>query len=621
MAITSGINPQPQINPNSNFQPTNNNFQNINTNQQTVNQRQSGVSLSVSRMFGSPISSSTGSEYTNNVKNALYKIFESTSSDFNITLLTLDNTTIQGLSFSCIVICAELKVMPDAISAYTLILEATGDRPSPYMKNINGQQIPVERVTADAYNIHLIKYIRDSLKTKYPVANLKLVNGCVIPKEFDITNSRQLQLIAYNAGTACGSELELLHTNEDLKLDKPKIDLEIDLDISDFSYTDIVGNPIRCDGFILLKEQSTAGMNRDNELNISGQMDIISKLGVYVDLVYAPSDIVNAWQQVSVQRKTQSYAGILILTSIENTRAYTPAVVLLSLITALSLRNDNNWYQFFKPKALLPGEINYKDIGILNVDCNITNDPTGGKIIDTSGADFSLNDLGQLMQAMFHYGLAICIDIPRVGTTTWFTDVFDVADSNDQHANNAYQIIWNAANTLTMGIFSNFFTVGLPIFVNSGNIIHAGYYINRKGLKRDIRDIDYLAIANIFGERNPSVVTEWSDTFLAINIPLEIRLRNRWNIIMTATNESAVLTGFYHRVTFANPFLDALARAAKNCGLSMRLSVNNYEFNNRRGNGLPWIQTALNQQNDASIFHRGFSNTNSFGFAPNNFRY
>jgi hypothetical protein len=111
-----------------------------------------------------------------------------------------------------------------------------------------------------------------------------------------------------------------------------------------------------------------------------------------------------------------------------------------------------------------------------------------------------------------------------------------------------------------------------------------GTWTDRAGNKRDIRDIDHVAVCNLAGERNPQTIRDWSDTFLRKQYPLVQRLAARKRIISALTGETAVFTGFAQRVTFSRQFIDALTMGVRDTGLPVRVNtpLSGSDFNDQR---------------------------------------
>ena len=127
-----------------------------------------------------------------------------------------------------------------------------------------------------------------------------------------------------------------------------------------------------------------------------------------------------------------------------------------------------------------------------------------------------------------------------------------------------------AANRLTLGRFEKHFPFDAPVCFDDADRIHLGYYTNSDGHLRDLRELDYLAILNLAGKDDPTLVEKWERTHLDRNIPLAVRLHERKTIIDRLLSGSVVVKGFARRVTFSEQFIKALSDSIEEAGLSVR---------------------------------------------------
>ena len=253
------------------------------------------------------------------------------------------------------------------------------------------------------------------------------------------------------------------------------------------------------------------------------------------------------------------------------------------------------------------------DIGAIGIEANFENNPNGvGTRIDTMSDSFKPEHLHKLIASTIKPGLIMSLDVPECGPETWYNDVFAAAAENNQKANAA---IVDAAMTLTNGAFGRYFPTGAQVAIDENNRIHMGHYSDANGVRKDIRDIDYLAVMNLVGEKDPQVIRDWSDTFLRTNYPLPLRLSARKRIISGIFSD-VVFTGFARRVTFTPEFINALEKACSEVGLMIR-SVSSYaDMGSYDRATSSYADSALLTGDSAGIFSRGFGTSNqAFGAA------
>ena len=570
-----------------------------------------------------PISAGIGSNYYIKFKEMLVKLYKDANSDISISLLDLDKDTERSLAYSAIVVVLSYKARPElGIAYHILMLEATGEKLPSIYETINGQQVEIWRATSDAFDEVLLAKAAEKVRRHFPqVSNIHMADGCVVPSTVNCESEAEVKPIAANAGLACTVDLNNADAHvPPLNLANMNHDsgLVADIKVMRSTITDAVSNPIRSDVVVTFSAQRNNGNNKYASPNSGDRETRVSQLSGFIDLVWNPvggNQLANQYVHPALlAQQSQKYAARLILTDLVSNFAQSPEMILLALNTALTLRDDNNWIQAFRPVATPANEVDLTDIGALNIEANLTNiqDNNGfGERIDTKTDSFQLADLGRLVAALIQPGLIVSIDCPEVGAQSWYLAPFAAAANGNA---NAYGLLYNAANNLTNGNFQKYFPNGSPMFVDPNNRVHLGYWTDRHGNKRDIRAIDHIAVCNLAGDRNPQVIRDWSDTFLRTAYPLPQRLHHRKKMIQSLTGESAVFTGYAQRVTPSSQFLEALSKGIRDTGLAVRVNtpMSASDFNNQRGVGT-FAQAAMLQPGQTFLAAGGP------GWQPNQF--
>jgi hypothetical protein len=573
--------------------------QNVGQQQQrpTMNQPVSGSGTSDQRwsfnngtLFGAPISRGIGSEVYDKIKEKLIEQFKTANNDLEIAVIDLDNVNEPALAFSSIIIAIRNKKRAEVGVAYhLLILEGTGDPIQPIFESINNQQVKILRSTSDAADPILFGKAEAKVRKAFPNAGAYFsVDGTVIPASFNPDDKRAIHQIALNAGLSANTELEI-HTPgfKDLNLASISNDssLIVNLGFNRQQIPDAVGRPMRCDVQINFASRKNNQNTRNMSPNSGDREARVSEVCAYVDLAWNPVQQSNAYNVFAPQvpQQTQKYVANMVITNLTSNYSYTPASVLMAMATAMSLANDNNWVQAFRPNATNRNEIDMCDIGALNIEANLMNEANGyGTRIDTKEDTFKLQQLGQLINALIRPGVMVSLDCPEYGPQSWYLALFAAAAGGQA---GAYNLIYEAAQSLSNGNFSKHFPNGAAMFANAASRIHMGTWVDKNGVKRDIRDIDYLAVCNLVGDRNPQVIREFSDTYLRMQYPEAIRLASRERMLVSLTQETAEFTGFAKRVTFSDGFMNALNRGIQETGLNVRVNtpLTGSDFNDQRG--------------------------------------
>jgi hypothetical protein len=586
-------------------------------------------------LTASPIGRGVGSEYTSRFLKDLSEVYESSDPSFEVTVMAMDNQNETALAFSTILVALRVKGSPKETVVIPLVLEATGNKISPIIEKTNRGQIEIYRVPGDALDAVFDKKVNEKLVKAFPSSRIIIVDGMVIPANFDMANKELFYKVAVMAGVACGTELLVMTPGfQDFSVSNNigrDSSLTLAVSFGNPEKTNAVGEVIRNDVAVRFISQSRT-QERNTSLNSDNREVILTELSGYVDLVWNPvvnNNGFNYQQQYQYgPAATQKYSPRFIMTDLDVSFAYTPATVLLALANAFALSVDNNWGQAFRPVALMSSgkkgqkEINLKDIGALNIEANIRNETDKGNFgtpIDTTVATFDTFALSQLLSEMVRPGLMMSIDCPEAGPKSWYLSIFSYAANGSVRASAR---ILKAAYDLTGGHIrkhfdmSDDFTSSEAIFTDLGNRIHNGYWTDVSGIRRDIREIDTVAAANMANiSSNRLVISEWQDTFLRTDIDLMTRLNTRYKLIQAFTGESAVITGFSQRNTLTDRFMNALALGLTEAGMSAVVTtpLSAMDFNASRG-----IATFAAQAGVGS--NHMFMNTGGFNRAPNQFQ-
>jgi hypothetical protein len=539
-------------------------------------------------LFGAPISRTVGSENYTKLKNALVELYQqSDATRFEIQLLDLDNVNETALAFSSIIVAVRLKEKKNNAVAYHIVTMAgSGEKLAPTFENINSQQVEILHVTSDAIDNVLLDKAIEKIRKAFPSSVPYFCDATVLPADFPVEDKVALHRLGLNSVLACTTELEVRSEGfVDVNLAAMPRDasLNINLTFNRAQVPDAVGNPMRSDIQVKFASKRNQPSGRNASVNSGDRESRLFSASAFTDMVWAPVAQPQGFNGYAPAQplQTQKYISRLVVTDLSSDFSYTPASILLALMAAQTVREDNNWIQSFRPMSL-GGEVDITDVGALNIEANLTNDPSGfGTRIDTKADSFKLADLGRLMATLVQPGMIVSLDCPEYGPQSWYTSVFIAAANGVPEA---VDIIFNAAQSLTNGNFSRHFPQASEMFIDLNNRVHLGYWTDRTGSKRDIRDIDHVAVCNLAGESSPHIIRDWSDTFLRKDYPLPLRLAARKRIISSLTQEKAVYTGFAQRVTFSRAFMEALSRGVNETGLPVRIQtpLSGSDFNDQR---------------------------------------
>ena len=504
------------------------------------------------------------SEILTKLTKALGELFGEGDAAFAVKLLPFDLNNNRQLPLSVLTIAVQDRQAPELGTAvHLLMLEASADPFTPIYDQVGGVSIEKLRVASDAYSPDVIDAVFKEIRRAIPNGNLLDASGCVVPRGFDVEDKGLLHGLAANASKACSTLLNQNHPDFiDLNLAGAEADstLGVRTLFNQSEEADATGQNVRADVVIEL----TATSNTGTAQNAAGVVPMnrtvgISRVTGYVEPIWAPAAQAAQTQNIympQVAQNRQLYMPRFVMTGLETAELTTIPGQLLALAIAASLRENAGWFPSFLKKGRNDVTAQWHDIGAVNIEANLNNDPNGGQRIEDTRTDgFNLPELGQLITATFQQGLVMSLDVSECGADTWHNDVFAAAAEGNQ---GAYDSVIDGAQYLCNGLFTQFFPVGAAIAIDECNRIHMGH-IDTKDGKRDLRQAgDYLTILNLLGEKDPSKVREWSDSFNRTEYSLESRLAVRKKILVALFGDSVHFTGFARRVTFTDAFINAL---------------------------------------------------------------
>jgi hypothetical protein len=503
-------------------------------------------------------------------------------SPMQVDVIAVDNTKETRLSLSSVVVCARNKANPNSgVSYHTVVLEGSGEALADEVITWNQRQVVVSRFAADVFNDVYRDTVLAVVQRAFPGKTCSAVSGEVVPRAFNWEDENAVRLVAANASLPVLSDQEMRDPNwQDFDLTKRVRDanLQVRVDFNQPDKVDYVGLPVRNNISVELIATEIAKPDAQG-INNQGRSMKITTLGGYIDMVWAPVAQAQAYgygygQQV--QGPQQKFAARLVVTSMENYLRPSIPAQLLALTTAVALTEGSSWYPYYTPRpkdTSKGGSVDLRDIGVINIEANVFNDPSGyGAPVDTKAASFTKLNLGALLQAAVRPGLTISLLVSDLGADTWYNEAFPIAAQGNTVA---AQALIDGANFLTGGLFAKYYTTPESPVVLADERIHLGYYIGADGQRHDIKDYDYVAVLNLCASQSQEVQIQtaqaFSDTFYRTEFPMAQRLSERKKMLTELIRYDITWTGMARLVTLTDKFVIALGLACREAGLDARL--------------------------------------------------
>ena len=502
---------------------------------------------------------------------------------YETSFLILDNGQ-EHMYYSSIIVVMREAARPTVVSFYTLILESSNKAPSVIIDNRGGFPVEILRVPGDAYDAKYVAKVQETINKAFPQCTTINAGAMMVSSLLNVQDEGIVHRLLQNASFAIATELTTSSNQfSDLNLSTARADknLQVEVKFERRTLENAAGEPVRSDVSIVFSSQGQNTSGEIESLNDARREEIFGTANGFIDAVWAPMDNVqNSWGQATVANTSMlpKFAARMVITDISPARLGTLPALLLMYLQPMAVGEGATWFNAFLKRTigdhLQIGEVNYGDAGALNIQANhgaAAGSSAIGQRVDMEGIDLQPQKFAEYMMQMFRPGLSFSLDVPVIGPQSWYMEVFRAAANGDQ---GAIAAIVNAADVLTNGGFSRLYaTTQEPMFVEADNYVHLGYFEDRGGVRRDIREVDHLFVLNALGEKDISRVVEWHNTFYQTNVDARKRMADRKQIIDAVTGGKTVYTGFAQRVTPSRSFNNALVQAAFDSGLRANLNV------------------------------------------------
>lgn len=529
------------------------------------------------------------------------------SSQLRVEMLKLDNTRQTSLHLSSVVLYslpADNSIKD--LTFHVMLLEGSGEPLANTQAQFGNQQVPVRRYTEEVLNDLYLQTVVEVLGSEFPGYTLHNASGCVVPRAFNWEDTDAVSALLNNGSWAVVNKLLTRLQPEETRINLTEFGQDAVLQLTPtFRHPDTqdhLGNPVRSDCFMSLVAMPVNRAKADVP-NAGERPVALANICGFTDLVWAPPQ--NGYTTpFGGQGPNWKFAARQVLTVLENVRYNTIEAQLLALAAAYRLNENNTWYMGFvsSTSQFRKGTVNLKDIGALNIEANVHNEPSGfGTAADTNSATWTPLELGKFLNAAVRPGLSVAIDVSTLGTDTWFNEVFSAASLGDVMAQRA---ILEAADNLTGGHFSTRYKSSAAPFAVIEETVLMGTYRKADGTLGDLRDFDHLAVLNLVGATDPTIGAQWSDTFLRTDHSKERRLDARANLL-NSLESTAVITGTAQRCTAIGDFMKALVDSITDAGQYLRLGASSdVQFQNTRGVA-SWVEQTHMAPAVSGLFRAG----------------
>jgi hypothetical protein len=527
--------------------------------------------------------------------------------DMNVKMIAIDTAT-YPVRLPAIVLVTSNN---DVVGYHVLVLEAGGDPIEDETINTGNGQLVFARFSEQVYDGVYINAVQTTIAANYPgkVIAQDIGTACIVPRSFDFKVPANVRGLVLNALSA--ARLDVLREIDavpplDLSLPEARDGrLNVTYSFSPSTIANAVGLPQRAD----LRAQLFATPQQAANAATLNQGERRRPLGQgagYIDFLWAPVTQQLGYNPMQ-QQSTKRFDARIVLTQLEGLANMTLHMQLLTILSMYQLAENGGWYGYFRPNlagmSRTKGSINLKDIGALNIEGNLLGDPSGFGVPEpTDTASFDDTKLGFLLSNLVGLNPVLSMDVSVCGPDTFSNGIFYSAARNRPGAQAS---ILKAMNELTGGMFATKYN-GNEAIIPVEEWVPLGFWETMGG-QADTREIDYLAIANIYGRGNPEVCAKWTNLCTNLGGDPRVRLTEMRKIIRQATGETAVFTGNALRATFRADFLRAAIESLFAVGATFQTTNPTFggEFVANRAS-FEWLNSARLNSGVTGAFNQGY---------------
>lgn len=512
-----------------------------------------------------------------------------------------------------------------------LVMELTSIKLPQQEKSMgNGQRIsiptlPVDVATSNSY----WGKIERAVGGNRGIANYTVQDAGIltVPADYDFDNTKAVARLLVDSANRIMDVENKINGERPVTLDliKGQTDqLSATLNFEDEPRYDLTGIPKRSDIRVQL-----AGKDRHNNVThedfYSKPLDL-NEVSMYVNLEYDPDQAQPGMQGFQQQQPLPPFVPSVVITDVRQSpslQANTPELFTMALSNAYRVTAGMSWANTFYPSVGREGR-DPRDIGALGL---LT---PKGKVLETRTDTFSDQDFRDWMGNMVRPEPDFVIDVDPAGENSLVESYLLDAAMEGPNQKLANDMLVEAADNLTNGHFSQYFRnqdgTRPPVVLPYGQEINIGYYFDETGSKRDLRDLDVLAMLN-YCDGDLQVFMDWYGTYCNPYMDrLEcLDLRERFE--RRFLGQKLHITSRAQRLVFTPEYIKALDAGVTAAGCAVDVENVTTYMTGQRFTGNPmagrYAVSGMAQSHGPSISGPGGQNVNGRypGSAPGSNRY
>lgn len=588
------------------------------------------------------VSSGRVSEVASKFKEYLIEASERNSVLRNIGVIELNS---QEQVYPAIVIYHKVESPTNGVSlvSYSVLIVESDTELNPLTETgRDGRPIEITIVPFDTYDELYDDEVRRAivaqLKGVSPETNMHWAGVSVLPIEMKVNEDTDLRgiLSEVTKQATSGIYKDTLQANQaSMSLGQVLVDNKYELHASLSMkpvISDLTGLPVHADAVISTKaamphQQRSRSINQQYRSGAKRNSFALSDVAVSMDLIYVEPNtqpIYGRRDELLSNRRRQEaephYLGNVIISDISSgINSNMPlGSVLLAISSVVITHADEVYPELLKPSTDST-RVELGDFGAVGYDIPNADGDVG--YIDVTSAEFTEGGSEAFYRLVYEEvspNLMLSIDIPEAQLGSRAVKALeDTATSGNK--NQAINLVIDTANELTNGKFDFYANqIGYnyaEVLSSNALLVPMGYWIDPQNNRRDIREIDYLAVRKWSGENNAQQVLEQWERASALGGDQYLNAAERIEIIKRIVGTNNVFVkGYAWRYLINSQFITALSEATIEIGIAPSFhNLSQREQRRLRGNYADYNNYTLSRSEAHSYASSTRYRRNDFG--------
>ncbi len=512
------------------------------------------------------------------------------------------DTTTYPLPMAAVVLIKRINQPSNKVAiVYTYLVEASAAPLSNRSVNLpNHGAVEIITVPSDVYDSKYLGHVTDMVSG---LGADTFVNAgyFVIHSELDSDDADAVLRVASNGINAVetiavdqGFAKEPFFSVKSLEVGTQ---FQAHIDYSPAPIHTIDGLPIRGDIRVGLRiAPPRQNNNVNNEVNFNpefpAEQELVS-LYCHIDLDLV-MPMMGALREGNQPDNRRYYPRMIIDQLQSGTQFHTMETMGLALANASALATNSAWAGGLKPRAIKGTDL--RDIAGLLYDVYDVNNPPPK--IDTKSDSFTREEFFKMVDALIHRKMIYTVAIQEGGQNSWVEAIMCLAADGNPNANAA---IIRAFDRLTSGEFSKLYP-STTVIAKDVVRLPVGYYRNDNNELRPTTDADRLAVLNLRGKKDPTLIREFERTlYNDPSIHPVLQQETYAKVVRNLFGSTVTFRSYNRMVTFLPDVINKLNEACANVGMTPR-TQNQFVFHNNVHVGNPGVVGLVSNEIQGGAF-------------------